>query len=123
SELSPGALHLGLLARGGDPERFRRDSGRVRADGEPAMVVTFQSADPGWTPDQLRAWAADFDVVLSTEPIDWKGRRGREFLSTYRNWLFETGAWTYERLASFEIARAVGEPTEVELYACRRNGN
>lgn len=123
SELSPAALHLGLVARGGSPERLRRDAGRVRADGEPALVVTFQSADPGWTPERLRDWASGFDLVFTTEPLDWKGRRGREFLERYRGWLFETGLWSYERVAEIDVARPVGPPTRVELFACRPSGN
>ncbi len=123
SELSPAALHLGLLARGGSLERFARDAGGVRPDGEPEAVVTFQSADPGWDAERLRGWAQGFDVVFTTAPIDWKGRRGREFLETYRGWLFETGEWTYERVAAVAVARPVGEPVEVELFACCRSGS
>ena len=121
SELSPGALHLGLLARGGSPERLRRDARRVREDGQPEMVVTFEAADPGWTPERLRAWAQGFDVVLTTDPTDWKGRRGREFVDTYRGWLFGAGEWSYRSLGTIAVARPGGAPVAVELYACRRS--
>jgi hypothetical protein len=120
SELSPAALHLGLLARGGAPARVFHDAARVRADGQPEMVVTFEAADPGWTSEQVRAWARGFDVVLSTEPIDWKGRRGREFLARYRSALFETGEWSYRELATIEVARPNQAPTRVQLFALRR---
>lgn len=123
SELSPAALHLGLLQRGGSPERFRRDAGQVRPDGEPAMVVTFQGIDPGWTPEVLRGWASGFDVVLSTTPVDWKQRSGREFIDGYRGWLFETGEWNYESIGSVPISRAAGDATEVEVFVCRPSGN
>jgi hypothetical protein len=119
SELSPAALHLGLLARGGDPRRLRRDAGAVRADGEPSMVVTFQSVDPQWSDEQVRAFARGFDLLFSTEPLDWKGRRGREFLARYRAALFADGGWTYERLATVPVQRPVGEPTVVELFVLR----
>ncbi|QDU68856.1 hypothetical protein Pla86_39650 [Planctomycetes bacterium Pla86] len=122
SELSPAALHLGLLARGGAPERLRRDAGRVRPDGQPEMVVTFMGEDPGWNGAQLRAWAGQFDVVFSTEPLDWKGRAHRAFLETYRGWLFETGEWSYASIARLAIARAGGRATDLELYACRHDG-
>ncbi len=120
SELSPAALHLGLLARGGSPARLFHDAARVRSDGQPEMVVTFEAADPGWISDQVRAWARGFDVVLSTEPIDWKGRRGREFLGRYRSALFETGEWSYRELATIEVARPNQAPTRVQLFALRR---
>ena len=71
---------------------------------------------------RLRQWARGFDVVLSTEPLDWKGRGHRAFLERYRGWLFETGEWVYESIAQVPISRAGGRSTEVELYACRRDG-
>ncbi|MHC4895367.1 MAG: hypothetical protein ACYTFV_18925 [Planctomycetota bacterium] len=87
------------------------------------MVVTFQGIDPGWTPEVLRGWASGFDVVLSTTPVDWKQRSGREFIDGYRGWLFETGEWNYESIGSVPISRAAGDATEVEVFVCRPSGN
>lgn len=119
SELSPAAIHLGLLARGGSPARLRRDAGRVRDDGQPAMVLTFLDADPSWSDERLRAWAAGFDVLFTTEPLVWKGRGGRRFLGRYRDVLFAAGDWAYERVARLALTRAAGAPQPLELFACR----
>ncbi len=119
SELSPAALHLGLLERTGDAERFLAEAQLQRPDGQPHMVVTFLSADPGWSSERLREWAGQFDVVLTTAPTDWKGRRHRDFIDRYRGFLFETGTWGYEKLAVVPVARPLRDPTQVELFACR----
>jgi hypothetical protein len=119
SEMSPGTLHLGLLARGAAPDGVRFQAPQVRPDGQPAMVVTFEAVDPGWDAGTLLGWASGFDVIFSTEPLDWKRRGGREFLGTYRGWLFENGAWTYASAGEFEVTRANGDVERIELFACR----
>ena len=119
SEMSPGTLHLGLLARGAAPDGVRFQAAQVRADGQPAMVVTFEAADPGWDPGRMLGWASGFDVIFSTSPLDWKRRGGREILETYRGWLFENGAWTYALAGEFEVARANGDVERIELFALR----
>lgn len=121
SELSPGALHLALFERGGPSERLERDAARVRPDGQPEMVVTFESVDPGWDNGQLARWAEGFDLLLSTRPVDWKGRRGREFLADYQIRLLEGGDWKARPIAQIPVPRPVGEPTSVELFALRRS--
>ncbi len=126
SELSPGALHLGLFERGAGADldalalRLERDAPLVREDGQPDMVVTFESVDPGWDTAQIESWAAGFDLVLGTRPIDWKGRRGREFLEDYQVRLLEGGVWSATPIAEIPVARPIGEPTSVELFALRR---
>ncbi len=119
SELSPAALHFGLLARGGDRERFRRDAGAARGDGEPAMDVTFQGVDPGWSGDHVRLWARQFDLVFCSEPIDLRRRGSRRFLERYRSDLFATGEFEYERIGAVDLKPPFGEPYSVELFACR----
>jgi hypothetical protein len=120
SELSPAALHLGLLARGGSPQRFRRDAHLVRPDGQPELCVTFEDRDPGWDGARVRAWASGFDVVITTEPIRIK-RNDRAFLDEYRARLFETGEWEYEILGVVSVAKGIGSAVPVKVIACRKN--
>ena len=103
----------------GNAERFLAEAQLQRPDGQPDMVVTFLSADPGWSPERLREWAGQFDVVLTTAPTDWKGRPHRDFIDKYRGFLFETGEWGYEQLCVVPVARPLRDPTQVELFACR----
>jgi hypothetical protein len=118
-ELSPAAIHLGLLARGWSPASFRAQAGRVRPeDGKPAMLITHEPVDPGWSGDRLRAWAARFDVLFATRPMDWSGR-GQEPLARYRDELLASGEWAAERLGALSLTRPAREPVEIEVYACR----
>jgi hypothetical protein len=121
SELSPGALHLGLAAASGNTARLFHEAALVRRDGQPDMVITFEGQDPGWSEEQVREWARRFDLILSTEPSDWKGRKGREFLGRYRQALFGSGEWAYEKLGVVPVARPNQAPTEVQLFAVRAN--
>jgi len=119
SELSPAAIHLGLLARGGSAERFRRDAARTRGD-EPDMCVTFRDVDPGWDAERLRAWAGAFDVVFMTRPADFKGRGGRGFIERYQEELAGSPGWQAASLGVVEIARPARAAQAVEIIACRR---
>lgn len=119
-EFPPAAIHLGLLARGGSAERFRRDAGRARGDGKPDMLVTHEFVDPGWNDEQIRGWARAFDVVYVTQPMDWKGRAAKEVLARYRDALLAGGEWKPTELARVEVARPVQAPVAVVLYALRR---
>jgi hypothetical protein len=119
SELSPGALHLGLAASTGNLKRLFHEAALVRRDGQPDMVITFEGADPGWQPEQVREWARRFDLILSTEPSDWRRRKGREFLGRYRAALFEGGEWDYRQIGVVPVARPNQAPTDVQLFAVR----
>jgi len=120
SELSPAAIHLGLLDRGGSKERFRRDAGRARADGQPAMCVSFEGLDPGWDAERVRAWAGGFDVVITTRPVDLRGRAARDWVRRYQEMLLVAGGWGIEKLGTVDVARPNHEPTTVEVFACRK---
>jgi len=119
SELSPAVIHLELLARGGSPQRFRTEAARTRADGKPDMLLTHEGLDPRWSREQLLAWARRFDLVLTSEPLDFKGRGATPFFAHYRNELMAEGAYEYERLGSVDVARPVRPPVRVEIFACR----
>ncbi|MBM3978079.1 MAG: phospholipid carrier-dependent glycosyltransferase [Planctomycetes bacterium] len=119
-EFPPAAIHLGLLARGGSAERFRRDAGRARADGKPDMLITHEFVDPGWNDEQIRGWARAFDVVYVTQPMNWKGRAAKEVLARYRDTLLAGGEWKPTELARVEVAKPLEAPVPVELYALRR---
>ncbi len=113
SELSPAALHLGLLARGGSSERFLRDSI------EP-MDVTFEGVDPNWTSAKLAEFASRFDVILATDPPDLAMRADRKFTTKYRALLTTELGWSERELGSIEIHKDTRPPYPVRLFACRR---
>jgi hypothetical protein len=110
--MSRGALHAGLLARGGDPQRLLRDA-------ELAMFVETAMADPGRGAAELEAWAGRFDVVLHTAPVDLLDRSGRRFMQRYVELLHGSGAWTCEEVGRVAIT-AGGVARPVALFACRR---
>ena len=112
SELSPAALHLGLLERGGEIERFLRDAHRE-------VDVTFEGVDPGWTDEAFAAWAAEFDVFFMTDPPDLGGRPAREFMRAYQERLLGLGWKASGVLGTFEWQPPLGEPRVVRLFACR----
>jgi len=111
SELSPGALHIGLLERGGEIERFLRDAHR-------AVDMTFEGVDPGWDDERFAAWAKEHDVVFMTDPPDLGGRRAREFMRSYQERLLGLG-WRPTELGTFELQQAFGAARTVRLFACR----
>jgi hypothetical protein len=112
SELSPGALHLALLERGGSRARFLRDSARP-------LDVTFEAADPAWDSAQLANFAAGFEVIFSTDPPDLGGRRGRAFITRYSQRLVEELAWSVELLGEVSQGADSGTPEAIRLYALR----
>ncbi|MAF65093.1 MAG: hypothetical protein CMJ84_05460 [Planctomycetes bacterium] len=112
SGYSPAAIHLALLERGGPPERLLRDAHRT-------MDVTFEGVDPGWDDERLAAWAAEFDVILFTDPPDLRARRARAFISDYQRRLVANLGWPHEVLGSVELSRRRPEPLSVKVYACR----
>ncbi|MCE9592766.1 MAG: hypothetical protein K8S98_01115 [Planctomycetes bacterium] len=112
SELSPAAIHLGLLTRGGSIERFLRDA-------HESMDVTFESADPNWTKEQLAEFASRFDVIFATDPPDMAKRVGRAFEAQYRKRLVEELGWREEELGAVTIEKALQSPYPVRLFACR----
>ncbi|GEM_PF-746367 len=81
SELSPAALHLGLLARDGNPQRFLEDS-RRKMDIVPNKGAADPLAPPLFATDEERDAFLDqtfkrFDWVLTTSPVDLKDRSAR----------------------------------------------
>ena len=112
SELSPAALHLGLLERGGERERFLRDAHR-------ALDITFEGVDPGWTDEALAAWAQDFDVLFMTDPPDLGARPARAFMRGYQERLLALGWSASEVLGTYEWQTPFGATRAVNLYACR----
>lgn len=112
SELSPAALHLGLLERGGEIERFLRDAHRE-------VDVTFEGVDPGWTDEAFAAWAAEFDVFFMTDPPDLGGRPAREFMRAYQERLLGLGWKASDVLGTFKWEPPMVEPRVVRLFACR----
>lgn len=112
SEYSPAALHLDLLARGGSTERFL-------AWAHLPAYVTFEATDPGWDAERLARWAAEFDVILMTEPPDLRGRAARQFMRRYQELLVAQLGWQTERRGILAIEQPLAAPREVFLYAAR----
>jgi hypothetical protein len=113
TQLSPAALHIGLLQRGGSRERFLRDSH------EPLDVAYF-AIDPGWSDDQLAAFARGFDVVLFTEPVTFKSQRDREYMSAHCRRLTETLHYSKKEIGEVAIEIPLQPARHVKLFACRR---
>lgn len=111
SELSPAALHLGLLARGGSAERFLADAHRE-------LDVTFEGVDPNWTEQQLADFAARFDVVFCTDPPDLARRGNRAFTAKYRRMLVDALGWSERELGTLELDKGLVR-YPVRLFACR----
>jgi hypothetical protein len=112
SEYSPAAIHLALLERGGPAERLLRDAHRP-------MDVTFEGVDPGWDDDRLAAWAWGFDVVVCTEPPDFRGRAARAFISAYQRRLLASLGWTHEVLGTVDLPGVRSRPLTLKVFACR----
>jgi hypothetical protein len=112
TELSPSALHLGLLERGESRERFLRETAR------PIDVAYFHH-DPGWTDAELLSFARGFDVVLFTEPIDFKARPTRQFMRDYCRRLTDVLGYRKTKVAEISIALPMGQQRKLELFACR----
>ena len=113
SGYSRAALHAGLLARGAPVARFLRDAERE-------MFVETALADPGLDAAALEQWAAGFDVILYTAPVDLLDHHGRRFMQTYVDLLHAGGKWGCESIGSVAVADALRDARVVEVFACRR---
>jgi hypothetical protein len=113
SEISPAGLHIGLQERGGSRRRFLEEAHRQ-------FYVTFTDVDPGWSDEELETFAAAFDVILATDPVDMKGDRNREFLRPYQEALIERLGWNARRLGRIPVSVPLREDIEVTVYALRR---
>lgn len=115
NELSPAALELALGAR--EPGRLRRTPRELDLD------VAYFAVDPRWDDARLAAWARGFDVIVTTDPIDLKGRAGdagRAFLKGYVERLLALG-WSRAPIGTVSIARPLKDALDVTVYACRPN--
>lgn len=111
SELSPAALHLGLLEHGGAVERFLADAHRE-------LDVTYEGVDPQWSNDELAAFVARFDVIFATDPPDLARRANRAFTAQYRKRLVDDLGWTERELGTIELDKGLVR-YPVRLFACR----
>jgi hypothetical protein len=110
--LSRGALHAGLLARGGSTARLLRDA-------EEVMFLETPLADPGVDAADLAAWAQRFEVVLHTAPVDLQDLGGRRFMQRYVDLLHADGGWACAPLETVDVTKGDGT-LAVTLHACRR---
>jgi hypothetical protein len=111
-KLSPAALHLGLLARSGERERFLRDA-------HERMILTVEGADPKISQTRLETFARRFDVIFATEPCDLGFRPLWEFMARYRAMLLETGQWQEREVGQVLLTRVLRPPEPLRLFAIR----
>ena len=119
SELSPAAIHVGLLERAVDPvaARLRFRTGALGKKG--GMMIAFANQDPDWSAERLFEFAAQFDAIAFTEPIDVKARPARlAFMPRYRDLLLESG-WVAEELGRVAVDVPLKEPIDVQLFLAR----
>lgn len=119
SELSPAAIHVGLLERAADREAARA---RFRSDAtgqQGGMMIAFANRDPEWSERELRAFAAQFDAIAYTDPIDIKARAARmAFMPGYRDRLLALG-WQATELGTVAVEIPLKEPIDVRLFLAR----
>jgi hypothetical protein len=114
-EVSPAALHFGLLAHGGAPERFRADAaGPMDLHPVPGLP------DPGSDEASVLAWAASFDALVLCMPVDLKGRPSRAWISERWHAPILASGWRATSLGSVAIPKPPGPPSLVELRLARR---
>jgi hypothetical protein len=111
-KLSPAALHIGLLARGGDRERLLRDAHQP-------MILSVEGIDPEWSEAKLLAFARGFDVVIATEPSDIGGRALWNFMARYRGMLAQHPEWRERQIGAVELSRVLRPPEELRVFALR----
>ena len=119
SEVSPGALHLGLLARGGSSLRFREDAHR-QMDVTPTPGFPLPALDPAGTRDWLDAATSRFDVVLTTTPTDLKDRPRPGLYDGFVVPLVSDLGFTATELGRVEVPRPDGSSMSVAVLALRR---
>ena len=112
-ELSPCALHLGLLARGGSVERFLAEAHRD------VLFLNAGVEPPGVTAEDVLRWASRFDVVVLTDPPDLKGRARQAFQGQYQAAL-RAGGWEAATIFTVDIARPPQGPTPVTFEVRRK---
>jgi hypothetical protein len=115
SELSPAALHLGLLERGGSRMRFLRDAHR-KMD----IVPNLGAADPLAPPqfDEpadrdafLEETFGGFDWVLTCSPVDLKDRPARRSIAdNFHRPLGERLGYQASRLGSVRVPSGNPDP-------------
>jgi len=112
--LSPAAVHLGLLARQRNDERFLREATLP-------IDITYFGKDPSWNDARLLEFARHFDVIFATDPADIRDQADRRFPKAYRERLVASGLWTESIVGTVDVARPLQPPRRVTLYACRRS--
>jgi hypothetical protein len=111
-KLAPGALHVGLLARGGSRARFL-------ANARDTMMFGVAGEDPHWDAAQLSSWAGQFDVILCSDPPDLGGKRLWSFLQSYRERLSAEHAYAAKEYAQVQFQRPMRAPETVRLIVLR----
>lgn len=111
SEMSPAALHLGLLERGGDARRFLEDAHRpMDIEPIPSDRKIEHSAD------ELVAFARRFDHVLLASTGDLKDRKFRGWIrNTWHRPLLESGEVDVRDLGTIFVARPIKGPMPIVI--------
>ena len=115
SELSPAALHLGLLERGGSRVRFLRDAHR-KMDIVPNLGAADPLAPPQFDEPSDRDAFLDetfggFDWVLTCSPVDLKDRPARRSIAdNFHRPLGERLGYQASRLGSVRVPSGNPDP-------------
>lgn len=116
TEMSPAALHLGLLERGGSVTRFLRDAHRPM-DATPVPLTH----DPGLSEEALLTFMGGFDHVVLCQSGDLKDRGQRRWIRDHwHGFISEQEGFTRRRLGVVMVDRPVVGPTPVGIDVLTR---
>ncbi len=112
-KLPPGALQVGLLARGGSARRLLEDVAT-------SMLFGVDGVDPAWDNERLRAACAPFDVIFSSKPLNAFGSGQWNFLAGYCAKLAAELGYEQRAFATLSMHPYLAPAREVQLIALRR---
>lgn len=115
SEMSPAALHLGLLARGGEARRFLAD-----AQGPMDLDPIPHDAPGELTGEDALAFAGRFEHVVLVATGDLKRAKRNWIVDLWHRPVIESEDFSVQSLGTVFIERALAEPLAVEIRLASR---
>ncbi|HTF91197.1 MAG TPA: hypothetical protein VK843_22485 [Planctomycetota bacterium] len=112
-KLPPGALQVGLLARGGPKQRFLHDV-------TGSMIFGVEPVDPVWDKARLQAATKEFDVIFTTDPPQAFGSGNKwAFLGDYCKVLTSELGFRQKDFGQIVLHPPLGKDKDVRLIALR----
>jgi hypothetical protein len=111
---SPLAWGLGLKSLSPDDARARD-----LIQNPEGRIITTDAVAPPWSAAEIEAWANEFHVIISSDPMTIKGGQRRGF-AAIRNHLRLSGQWQEEELGRVNVPLPGGNIRKVTLMALRR---